>query len=502
VLETCERRDLMTVLPIPAGDMTTMALLSPVATRPTHLYLNFDGGTVSLDPVHDPSRTKGARTIDAFDAERGDATHKRDQDIQEILFEVSEVFAPFDVQVSRISGAGNYARSGDGSTTIFVGGDTTNTTSTSKFTASFTPAASSDYPSASSPSTSPDSHPYDIAFMDPVSGTNDRSTWSTENGLAGMFDITRSIAHEAGHTFGLAHVRSDGSRDPATLGTGSVSDVMSYDARNQYFANQTLNITDWNYEPNAPKSTPGLVNGFKIEPGQQPTNDWSITVGSKTVLVPVPVSVQNSYTYLSVELGPRPSEPHAHVADLSRVDPTYRDGPRTALAVNSKVTGELVGKGDYHVYTLNLAANQSVTIDVQAVWLRAIIPGQSPPLSPDVFVYDSSGRVLLDYGLNSSHAAVGAVQGGSGGTFVVVVGSVDGNTSGGYQIRVKPSLIAIGAPGVVSPGLTTGQSTPQGPVIALPPELVGVAAPADGPGLAPSGPSHPAGRSRTSSAIG
>src|SRR6185312_9405915 len=133
----------------------------------------------------------------------------------------------------------------------------------------------------------PNSHPYDIAFMDPVSGTNVRSTWSTENGIVGMFDITRSIAHEAGHTFGLAHVRSDGSSDPATLGSGTVADVMSYDAANRYFANQTLGITDWNYEPNAPKSTPGLVNGYKIEPGLQPTNDWLLQTAWQSFLVPV-----------------------------------------------------------------------------------------------------------------------------------------------------------------------------------------------------------------------
>jgi hypothetical protein len=456
--------------------MTTMAAFSPRMywPGPTHLYLNFDGGTVSLDPVHDPSGKNGTHTIDAFDTEKGDATHNRNQDIQEVLFEVSQVFAPFNVQVSRISGAGNYDHSGDGGSTIFIGGDASNVTSSgSKFKASSTPPTSMDYPSPNDPADWPNSHPYDIAFVDPVSGTTaNRSTWKTEAGLGGMFDITRSIAHEAGHTFGLAHVRSDGSSDPATLGTGSVDDVMSYDARNQYFANQSLNITDWNREPNDPPKTPGLVNGYKIEPGFRPTNFWLETIRGKTYASDYPVSYQNSYSYLTVELGPRASDGYAHVADLSRVDTTYQDGPRPTLTANSTMTGQLTGKGDYNVYTLNVAPGQDVTIDVQAVFLGWRMPwAWTPSLNPDILVYDSSGRTLLDYSLNTNHAAYGALSGGSGGTFLVVVGSVDGNTNGGYQITVKPSpnwRHIWRDPFGQAPGVTTGQATPQGPLGAIP----------------------------------
>ena len=61
----------------------------------------------------------------AFKAQVGGNLEKS---IQDILYRVSEIYAPFDVQVRRVYGAGNYGTT-DGSTTIFVGANSNDVTS-------------------------------------------------------------------------------------------------------------------------------------------------------------------------------------------------------------------------------------------------------------------------------------------------------------------------------------------------------------------------------------
>jgi hypothetical protein len=193
---------------------------------------------VPIDPVNNP---KGSSySIRSFETEAGDKALNRQRDIQDLLFQVSEVYAPFDVQVHRIYGAGNYA-TGPGDTTVFVGANNKNanvsligsTYSYAKYSYAETPGASADYPRVGH---NINSDPYDVAFVDPVVGstnsvTNILASLSTERGAdsshANIFDIKRSIAHEAGHTFGLSHVRTDGKTDPTPLGAGKVNDVLS-----------------------------------------------------------------------------------------------------------------------------------------------------------------------------------------------------------------------------------------------------------------------------------
>jgi hypothetical protein len=73
----------------------------------------------------------------------------RERDIQNILFQVSEMFAPFDVQVLRMYGAGEYSY-GFGDTTIFIGANSRdfhfalNSLAYSKIKASWTPPSSLD----------------------------------------------------------------------------------------------------------------------------------------------------------------------------------------------------------------------------------------------------------------------------------------------------------------------------------------------------------------------
>src|SRR5206468_2681808 len=88
---------------------------------PTHLYLNFDGFGDNVQPY-----THWTGTPKAGDP-RGVADPDLTQrDIQEILFRVSEIYAPFNVQVSRLFGNGHYwgdGGGGAGETTIFIGDD-------------------------------------------------------------------------------------------------------------------------------------------------------------------------------------------------------------------------------------------------------------------------------------------------------------------------------------------------------------------------------------------
>jgi hypothetical protein len=204
--------------------------------------------------------------IDSFDTEPQDNPSGRDALIQEVLYDVSEIFAPFDVAVQRIYGAGTYGQD-TGDTTIFVGGESQDQRVNSieggvvveyvKYANAFTPNTSTDNYSPGHPI---NSDPFDVGFVDPVQGfsTMPGGLASSEytGSAAGAVDpmaIAESIAHEAGHTFGLVHVRSDGLADPAIpSGGGTVDDIMAYDASNVYFANKDLAITAYNADGSGP----------------------------------------------------------------------------------------------------------------------------------------------------------------------------------------------------------------------------------------------------------
>src|SRR5207237_456761 len=100
--------------------------------------------------------------------------------------------------------------------TIFVGAQTNEVNGQGrKSTHAYTPEQYTDRPATGrGVDHRPNSDPYDIAFVDPVGQQG--SGWATveDNDL-----VSRHIAHEAGHTFGLVH----------TL-TAPVRDIMSYNA--------------------------------------------------------------------------------------------------------------------------------------------------------------------------------------------------------------------------------------------------------------------------------
>src|SRR5205823_5517085 len=105
---------------------------------PTHLYLNFDGTS--------------ANNVAAFTG--------TNNDVQEVLYRTSEIFAPFNVEVSRMYGFGNYDAGSNGNTTIFVGNNNTQS--------SFTDFHNTDQPNTTNGSGHrPDSEPYHVGFVDP-----------------------------------------------------------------------------------------------------------------------------------------------------------------------------------------------------------------------------------------------------------------------------------------------------------------------------------------------
>jgi hypothetical protein len=421
-LEHLEERQLLSIT-----DMTQLAQQWSPHAAPTVLNLNFDGGVVS-----DYANIGGVypqEHMHAFETEALDNQGQRDQDIQDILFKTAQLFAPFNVQVERMRGMDTYDSSDHGNTTIFIGGDVGNPANTSNNqhrNYSFTPSTSVDYPGADFTKGSthqPNSDGFDLAFVDPTSGTTaDTNTWRTSQST---LSISESIGHEAGHTFGLAHIRTVGTDTQGAPVQGpNPPEMMSYDSYiNQYFMNSTFTITSANY------------NGSTTQLGG--TVPWWQPAGA---FFPNPITTQNSYTYLQGVLGPRnlSNDPYHHIADRSAVDNTYLNLEFAAgrspwiVGLGSPVNASILRQGDYDVFTFTAPSTQTVTFAAHSV--------PNSTLDPVVLLYDASGQNLQAY----SPGGQVNFQVQAGQTYKVVVGARDAASAGAFQLSVKGPVTQTG----------------------------------------------------------
>jgi hypothetical protein len=366
-------------------EITQVAQKFPRHQGPTYLYVNFDGWTNYDGKKHD---------IQPFKPMSG----SKGRDIQLILFRTAELFAPFDVQVRRLRGAGKHDERNRGNTTVFIGANTLNIKEKQKYLSAFTPGNFTDRPGKTKGDNHrPNSDPYDLAFVDPVGGEGDASGWQTKQDV---MLIAQAIAHEAGHTFGLSH----------TL-TKPTTEMMSYDARNLRFVNKAYPISDLNYDP--------------VQKKALPKGDVMLPFWGKQA-----IRQQNSYTYLQAVLGARQRDDHASVADRSAVDPTFRDGPLQDLPLGAATSGVIDHRGDYDVFLLR--ASGDVTVEVR--------PVASSRLAPVLFLIDSTGKQLLGFAnskASTDRVARASIKAEQGKPCKVVVGAADCGTDGGYEVTAR-----------------------------------------------------------------
>jgi hypothetical protein len=373
-------------------DMTQLALLFPTHAGPTHLYLNFDGW-------HDSTHS-----IAAFTGSY--------QDIQDILFRTSELLSPFNVQVSRISGDGDYDQGYNGNTTIFIGANSANVDANGlKYPYGFTPWNYEDFPnSRRGDQHQPNSDRFDIAFVDPVGHNPNSTAWTVVWSDA---RISQIIGHEAGTTFGLAHTLTSGTPD-----------LMSYDSSEYYYANHISPVTNQNFT--GTQTVPDLTQ----QPNWQGTN----------------LLTQDSFTYLKTVLGLRATDGAYHVADANSLDPsltTARPLPSSVggIRLGTPISGSLTSAGDYLVYRFDATATESVLID--------LVPTGSQKIMPIILVHNEIGNLagfgssVWNAGLSQYEAhAVLRVQAGQ--SYFIVVGAANGVGTGGYKLFLSRQTSLVG----------------------------------------------------------
>lgn len=406
IIENLEGRRLMSG----TLELSQLAAQYPAHNGVSNLYLNFDGGNIN--------DAMGSGNMSAYQADPG---VDRDEMIRDIVYRVSEIFSPFNVRVIVIHGNGNFSKSG-GDSTIFIGDDPANKDGGGfNATHSYVSWNSADYPGkANGVLHVPNSNAYDLGFVDPISFNPQPQALRSESALS----IARNIAHEAGHTFGLAHDLSSPQKD-----------VMSYDASNTAFLNTTLDITDLNFTGTTTEHTdyawPELFSGFFVPP--------------------VKITQENTFAYLKNALGPRPIQSDSYdrsVADPSSVDGGYYDSVGFPSLINmaSHPSATLARPGDYDVYTVNLPASQKPATGLTKMTLAI----GNVPFQPEMMLYTADGQTLLA----SSPGASLVYPMKTGTSYELVIGGYMGASAGNYTLSLSAGQMAS-APAVVQSTVPT-----------------------------------------------
>ena len=419
MLETLEERRLMTAW-IPS-EMSQVALHYPVHSGTTNLYLNFDGGSIN------DTQAGGSKTIASYVAPTG---QDRNQAIEDIIYRTAEIFSPFNVRVRIMRGAGNFSKT-NGDTTIFVGDNGANQDSAGHNTAySVTPNASVDLPGKNKGFDHvPNSDAYDLAFVDATHLDIPSQVLITDSDVA----IARDIAHEAGHTFGLAHVLSSPQYD-----------IMSYDTwDNPNYLNAVLNITDLNYDGASTTHT-----------GDFPTIN---AIDSTGRVFSTRIFQQNSFAYLRAALGNKAIDidPYYHdQADRTTVTSDYYAvlGDPTVINTSSHPSSTLSNFGEYDVYTLKkVVSSRFGSVVAPTPTLISLAIG-APAFDPQIMLYNSDGTQLLA----ATHGSSMVYMLGNNVNYKLVISGYLGDTAGQYTVNMSSYTIAAAplyptAPPVTNP---------------------------------------------------
>jgi hypothetical protein len=425
MLETLEERRMFAAwIPFDNADV---AAHYPIRKMTTKLFLNFDGGTV------DNSQSGGQKVVKAFVPPAG---VDRESAIQDIIYRTQQIFSPFRVRVQIMRGAGKL-QAFEGASTIFVGDMPAHVNAQNMNTArAFVPRPSMDNPGdVKGVDHIPNSNPYDVGFVDPVFEPTPGAALVTRPAA----DIARSIAHEAGHTFGLAHVLSL----PA-------EDIMSYNSANKFFVNQSFPITDLNFDGTQNVPVPEFL--VKVR---------ATNADGSTFIHTVPT--QNSFLYLKMALNLRDTAPDAYkpmVADTSMLDPQHYSfvGTPREITKSTTLTQTLSSHGEYDVYTLKNPSSLYDSVVAQPA-TRIQLKVGLPVFDPQIMLYSNDGKTLLktvrasflDYKLapNTSYKLViGGYLGDYAGQYTLSFADApelltDGGSSGGSTFTYQINMAAL-----------------------------------------------------------
>ena len=387
----------------PLTSLSEVAALFPTPGQTTKLFLNFEGSAAEL--------------VSSFQA----TTDNRERDIQEIMFRTAQTFAPFNVEVQQFVGNGQMAESG-GHTTIFIGDKMGNTVWMENNDGSFhinykRAFADGDYPCLNrSVFHQPNSDEFNTGFVDPLSYSENAGWDSNDND-----SIARAIGHEAGHTFGLAHVKS-----------GTTPDLMSYST-----SNKRAIYTEF------PLTSDNAVLGGGVAEDLGWAAVWTYLIHSgfgETEFVAHKLDTQSSYRVLTCTLGLRDTSTDvANIANSELVHGgIYVDADAYSIGTGGMIPSQIEAGGDYDVFDFTPNTTQPIRV-------QAVAYDDNVWFDPILMVFDGNGDEILAYDRDSGDGKDAEIvfQAVKDQHYKIVVGAYSNNTFGNYQLSTEVAIFQI-----------------------------------------------------------